>query len=162
MKRILIYAATISVILSSCKKSETAESNKYAEIEKAAWLIGTWENNSPEGNLSETWSKENDSVYNGQSYFIKKQDTLHSEQITLTQTGTELVYRPTVQGQNNNKPVDFKMTNSTDKQIVFENQAHDYPQKIVYNKITGDSLVATISGMQQGKPSSESYPMKKK
>jgi hypothetical protein len=162
MKRILIYAAMISVVFSSCKKSESAETNKYAEIEKAAWLIGTWENNSSEGNLSETWKKENDSVYNGQSYFIKKQDTLHSEQIRLSQVGAELVYRPTVQGQNNNKPVDFKMTSSTDKQIVFENAGHDYPQKIVYNKITADSLVATISGMQQGKPSSESYPMKKK
>jgi hypothetical protein len=162
MKRILIYAAMISVVFSSCKKSESAETNKYAEIEKAAWLIGTWENNSPEGNLSETWKKQNDSVYNGQSYFIKKQDTLHSEQIRLSQAGVELVYRPTVQGQNNNKPVDFKMTSSTDKQIVFENAGHDYPQKIVYNKITADSLVATISGMQQGKASSESYPMKKK
>jgi hypothetical protein len=35
-------------------------------------------------------------------------------------------------------------------------------QKIVYKKVNENSLVATISGIQQGKESSESYPMKKK
>lgn len=142
----------------SCKKSD---SNKNEKIKAANWLLGNWENNSADGNLSETWKKINDSTFQAQSYFIKENDTLHFESITLQQKGEELTYTATVQGQNNDKPVSFKLTTSTEKQLVFENPKHDYPQKISYNQITTDSLVAKISGIQQGKPSSEQYSMKK-
>jgi len=158
-KTILTLAFTITLM--SCKNSaeKTSEPSKF---EKVAWLEGTWENNSPEGNLSETWTKENDSVFKGQTYFIKGKDTLHNESIMLTQKGEDLVYSPTVKGQNNDKAIDFKLTVSTTNQLSFENKAHDYPQKIVYTKVTNDSIVAEISGIQQGKASSEKYPMKKK
>jgi hypothetical protein len=142
----------------SCKKSETKE---YEKIKIANWLIGTWENNTVEGNLSETWKKINDSTFQAQSYYIKSKDTLHFETITLQQTGEELTYSATVKGQNNDKPVAFKLTNATEKQLIFENPKHDYPQKISYTQITADSLVSKISGIQQGKPSSENYSMKK-
>jgi hypothetical protein len=158
MKKIILFLSAIA-ILASCKRGKEA---KAPEIEKAAWLVGNWENKSPEGNLSEIWTKENDSVYHGQSYFVKSKDTLHFETISLTQVGDAVYYTPTVIGQNGNKPVVFKMTLMADRQMVFENPAHDYPQKITYTKITNDSLVASISGIQQGKPSSEKYPMGKK
>jgi hypothetical protein len=73
-----------------------------------------------------------------------------------------LIYSPTVKGQNNDESVDFKLSSESENTFVFENPKHDYPQKIVYKKVNENSLVATISGMQQGKQSSESYPMKKK
>ena len=158
MKQIIL-SLSILAMLASCKKGK--EGNVRA-IEKAAWLVGNWENRSPEGSLSEIWTKENDSVYHGQSYFIKSKDTLHFETISLTQVGDAVFYTPTVVGQNGDKPVPFKMTAITDKQMVFENPAHDYPQKIVYKKISSDRLIATISGKQQGKQTQESYPMAKK
>ncbi len=129
---------------------------------KAYWLIGTWENKSQNGELTERWEKQNDSVYNGESFFIKGKDTIHSEQIVLSETDGKVKYSPKVKGQNDDKPVDFTMTTVTDKQLVFENQSHDFPQKITYTKITNDSLVAEISGNHQGRPMSEKYPMKRK
>lgn len=159
MNRTVILALALSAIFMACK--DTAQS-KERKIKKAEWLIGTWANESPYGNLSESWQKENDSVYRGQSFFIKGKDTIHSESIALAERNGEVFYSPTVQGQNGDKPVDFKMTAATDKQLVFENPAHDFPQKITYTKITNDSLVAEISGKQQGKPASEKFAMKKK
>ena len=79
----------------------------------------------------------------------------------MQQKGEELTYSAAVKGQNNDKPVAFKLTTQTEKQLVFENPKHDYPQKISYTQITSDSLVAKISGIQQGKPSSEQFSMKK-
>jgi hypothetical protein len=116
-----------------------------------------------DGILSETWKKENDSTFSGKSYFIvNSKDTVHSETIILTQLNDELIYSPTVKGQNDDKPIDFIMTSDSENNFVFENPKHDYPQKIVYKKATENSLVATISGMQQGKVSSEGYGMKRK
>ena len=148
------------LILASCQeKSE----NKYEKLEKMNWLVGQWENTTPEGLLKETWTKVNDSTFSGQTYFIKNEkDTVHSESIVLTQSKDEVIYRPTVKGQNNDEPVDFKLTSEVENSFTFENQKHDYPQKIVYKKVNDTSLIATISGIQQGKQSSESYPMKKK
>lgn len=156
MKKAILLLA-ITTCLLSCKKTE-----KENKLQTTDWLIGTWENKSNEGDMVETWSKNNDSLYSGSSYFIKGKDTLHSESIQLTQKANVVLYTPTVKGQNNNQPISFQLTKQTSKQLVFENPKHDFPQKIVYQQITADSLVATISGIQQGKASSESFPMKKK
>jgi hypothetical protein len=45
--------------------------------------------------------------------------------------------------------------------LVFENPKHDYPKKITYTQITEDSLEAEISGILEGKASSEKFSMKK-
>jgi hypothetical protein len=142
----------------SCKNSESNEKDK---IKSANWLLGKWATQTAEGTLSESWKKLNDSTFQAESFFIKGKDTLHFESITLQQKGEELFYNATVKGQNENKAISFKMTVGTEKQLVFENPKHDYPQKIAYTQIKKDSLVASISGVQLGKPSSEKFGMKK-
>jgi hypothetical protein len=153
-KAILILIIVLT--FTSCLKSKEA-----SKIVVADWLLGKWENNSADGNLSESWTKVNDSIYDGESYFIKGKDTLHFEKIQMKQKGEDLFYIATVKGQNNDKPVTFKHNDTIEKQLVFENPKHDFPQKIVYSQITKDSIVIQISGIQQGKPSSERFSMKK-
>lgn len=154
-----LLIASLTLLVSCQNKSD----KKFEKLEKMNWLIGQWENTTPEGYLTETWIKTNDSTFSGQTYFIiNKKDTVHNESIVLTQVNDDLVYRPTVKGQNNDEAVDFKLTSEAENIFAFENPKHDYPQKIVYKKINEKSLVATISGKQQGKPSTESYPMQKK
>ena len=158
MKNVVILAVVV-VFISCQNKSE----KNFDELEKMSWLVGEWENTMPEGVLTETWSKSNDSTFIGKTLFINEKDTIHSEDIVLTQKGENLLYIPTVKGQNDDKPVEFKMMESKiENEFAFENPKHDYPQKIVYKKVNETNLVATISGKQQGKSSSESYPMKKK
>jgi len=158
MKKLILSMAVLSLI--ACQNK--AEKN-FEQLEKMNWLVGEWENKMPEGVLTETWTKTNDSTFAGKTLFINEKDTLHSEDIVLTQKGETLLYIPTVKGQNDDKPVEFKMTESkTENEFAFENPKHDYPQKIVYKKVSDTNLVATISGKQQGKPSSESFPMTKK
>jgi len=142
----------------SCKNSET---NEKDQIKSAQWLLGKWGTKTADGDLSESWKQLNDSTFQGESFFIKGKDTLHFETITLQQKGEQLFYNATVKGQNENKAVSFKLTSKTEKQLVFENPKHDYPQKIAYTLIKKDSLVASISGVQLGKPSSEKFGMKK-
>ena len=161
MKSTIITSIIAAICLTSCK---TDSSNKsFEKLEKMSWLIGEWENKMPDGVLTETWVVYNDSIFAGRTVFVKDKDTLHYEEILLTQKGETLLYIPTVKGQNDNKPVEFKMSETkTENEFAFENPAHDYPQKIVYKKVNDTNLIATISGKQQGKPSSESYPMSKK
>lgn len=157
-----MFQKTILILLLltifSCKESDANEKEK---MKAANWILGNWENKSVDGNLSETWKKVNDSTFEAQSYFIKEKDTLHFESIILQQKGEELTYSTMVKGQNEDKAVAFKLTTTTEKQLVFENPKHDYPQKIIYSEINPDNIVVKISGIQQGKPSSEQYSLKK-
>ena len=146
----------IALTFASCGKSKVV-----SKIVVADWLLGNWENKSDDGDLLENWKKVNDSLYEGESYFIKGKDTLHFEKIQMKQKGEALFYITTIKGQNNDKPVTFIHNDTIEKQLVFENPKHDFPQKIAYSKITKDSIIIQISGIQQGKPSSERFSMKK-
>ncbi len=157
-------ALVIASAIISCKNSNNKNITEntitnFSELEKANWLIGEWQNNSPEGNATEVWEKENDSTFVGKSYFVIGKDTVSSESISLQQNGKDLFYIPTVKGQNNEQPVKFALTLSTNKQLVFENTKHDFPQKISYTQITKDSLLAEISGKMDGKQNSQKFSM---
>ncbi|KIC02780.1 hypothetical protein OA88_06540 [Flavobacterium sp. JRM] len=156
-QKITLILLLLAVV--SCKNAETPEKDK---IKTADWLIGKWENVSPQGTLTETWSKVNDSTFQGSSYFIKGKDTIHFESIKLQQKGEDLTYNATVKGQNNDQAVAFELTTSTEKELVFENPKHDYPQKISYTKDANNTLTAEISGKLQGKLASEKFVMVKK
>ena len=155
MKKAILLLVTI-LTFASCGKSK-----EVSKIVGADWLLGKWENKSDNGNLLETWKKANDSIFIGESYFIKGEDTLHSEQIKLEQKGEDLYYISTIKGQDNDKPVTFKHNTEIVKQLVFENPSNDYPKKIIYSQISKDHMIIHISGMQQGKPSSTKYSLKK-
>jgi hypothetical protein len=155
-----VKVIVVCVLFLSCQPSSD---KKFEQLEKMNWLVGQWENKIPEGILTETWTKTNDSTFSGTSYFIiNKNDTVHSEIILLTQLKDELIYSPKVKGQNDDKSVDFILTSNIENSFVFENPKHDYPKKIVYKKVAENGLITTISGIQQGKQSNESYPMKRK
>lgn len=169
MKKSLIYlipCVLISVI--SCKEAHDGKlppkeivSKKFEAVENANWLVGRWENNSDEGNLSEFWTKANDSTFHGESYFVIKNDTVFGEKVELMQRGKDFIYEARVAKQNDEKPVPFKLTTSSETEMVWENPAHDYPNKIVYQNVGNDSLVAEIFGTKDGKVKSEVFKMKK-
>jgi hypothetical protein len=130
-------------------------------FEKLDWFIGSWKGEIKESIFIETWEKVNDSLFSGQSYFIEGGDTVSRETISLQLQDTSVFYIPLVEGQNDNKPVYFKLTFSDNTYAVFENPGHDFPQKITYQLRNGDSLIATISGLQEGKRRIISFPMKR-
>lgn len=160
----LLVILTLTV-LTSCKKEIKTETpvKTYSNLAKAEWFIGEWGNKSAEGELTERWKKENDSVYFGESYFVVgEKDTVFGEHVHLEDKNGKLSFIVTVPGQNDELPVTFEMTSSTDNQIVFENPKHDYPSKIVYKKVGNDSLVAEIYGVKKGKVASEKFLMAKR
>jgi hypothetical protein len=93
----------------------------------------------------------------GESYFININNTLFAEKVRLEQRKNDLFYIVSVPNQNEEQPVAFKLTSSTNDYLVFENPEHDFPKKITYKLVTKDSLYAEISG--DGK--SQGFPFTK-
>ncbi len=131
------------------------------DIQKAKWLIGTWENKTQQGNIYETWNKLGDDELSGKSYSVKDKDTIVFENIRLVQENKKLFYIPTVKNQNDGLPVRFAAKTISENQLVFENPEHDFPQMIAYTKITSDSLIAEISGTRNGQKRKHTFPMKR-
>jgi len=155
MKKLVLLASLLLVI--SCKKDNLAD-----KLNPAQWIIGSWEQKTDKGILTESWQRQNDSVFVGSCYFINESDTLHSETILLEQRADSITYSANVKGQNNDKAVPFRLTTANTNSLVFENPAHDYPQKIVYQKSKSNGLLVTISGILHGKKSVEKYNFSKK
>ncbi|WP_300665856.1 DUF6265 family protein [Fluviicola sp.] len=131
------------------------------QIKKAEWLLGTWKNTTSRGILYETWTKNGENEFAGKSYKVKNQDTMVFERIRLVYEENQLYYIPTVGNQNNGEPVRFALKKISEKELVFENPEHDFPQVISYTKIREDSLVAEISGVRNGETKRQTFPMKK-
>lgn len=155
MNRNIIPGLCIALlVVSACGIGEKSR------LEKADWLLGSWENNSEQGKMSETWIKEGENAYTAETYFVIGTDTVFREHSELKETGENLECAITIPDQNNGKPVVFKLTKQEDHQLVFENPKHDFPQVITYMH-KGDSVIAEISGKQKGKFAKERFAMVK-
>lgn len=160
MKYIFLLAFSLTFIACGDKRTSASEGTPL-RIAEASWLIGTWSNSVKDRRDFEEWRKYDDSTYIGRSYSIVGIDTVSSETIQVEERGGEVLYIPTVQGQNDNQPVFFKLTLSEPGKIVFENADHDFPQKITYQLVSSDSIVAEISGLIDGKLRANVFPMKR-
>lgn len=165
-KKGLYVSVIIMMAAVSCKKEVVIEKTEqserqFAELEKANWFLGRWENNSAEGNLSETWKKLNDSTFFCETYFVVKNDTVFAEHVSLEERNGKLSYVARVPNQNDEKPVSFELTENSAGKLIFENPKHDYPSKIIYDQVGTDSLVAEIRGVKNGKEKSAFFRMKK-
>lgn len=153
MKRRLLYAVFGSVVLCSWTIQHKNP------IEKASWLIGTWENKTPKGSIYETWIRISDNEFSGKSYILKEKDTIIFETIRLVQEQDGLFYIPTVKNQNDGSAVRFALKSISDTAMVFANSQHDFPQIISYTRINTDRLVAEISGTNDGRTRKQTFPM---
>jgi Domain of unknown function (DUF6265) len=135
MKKILIFF--LFILSFSCKQKTT--SNPKINLD---WLIGCWVYTDEMGDYTETWEKKGSNTYNGNAIQIKGKDTTFAESMKLD--SIQLVVK--MIGQNEDKAVAFPIKNSTDSSVIFENLAHDFPQRIVYSKPNKDSITAYIEG----------------
>lgn len=155
MKKRLFLAAMVFVFF--CSWTIGFES----KINKASWLIGTWENKTSRGSIYEAWVKVNDQEFSAKSYALKEKDTMVFEQVRLLQEAGKLFYIPTVKNQNGGLPVRFALKTMNDTTLVFENPQHDFPQVISYTKIDKDHLIAEISGVKNGQERKQTFPMQR-
>lgn len=141
MKTLAILILSASALLFSGAKT----------IHQFAWLEGEWHNDgSP---AFEVWQIQNDTVMLGGSYHNDGKEWLRDETIQFKYEAGEYWYIPTVEGQNNNQPVAFKLTSYTDTSFVAENPQHDFPKRIAYRTFKQGRLqkmIAEISGNRNG------------
>ena len=126
-------------------------SNAFAQKDAFKWISGTWVLKTNRGDMVEKWVAANDSTFRGKSMMVKTPgDSAVQETIELQWRSKAWSYVPTVQGQNNNKPVVFPIIFSGREEFIAHNPNHDFPQRIAYRKVK-NQLFASIEGSRTGK-----------
>lgn len=110
------------------------------------YLQGTWKMENKE--IYEHWDKPNESALKGFSYSLKDGKMTVSEYLEITEINKEINYKATVLNQNQGKEVKFKLTKK-DSTYTFENPDHDFPKKIVYQKLNDKEIFVRISDGRQ-------------
>ncbi len=101
----------------------------FAQTKLPTFMQGTW--NADRGNIHEHWDVISPTLMKGYSYEIVEGQIIVSEYLEIAAKGKTTYYSATVIGQNDGKPVQFKMTRA-DSVYIFENPKHDFPNKITY------------------------------
>ncbi len=88
--------------------------------------------------------------------FTRREYTvIESETIVLSESDGRLVYTVHRRGQ---PTTTFLSRRVTRDQVVFENPAHDFPQRIGYQRRGADELFAWIEGVVDGKERRVEFP----
>lgn len=148
----LILRISLSVLMASVTLMADGD------IAALSWMAGCWEGKAGSLTVEEQWTKPTADLSLGISRNRKQSKTVFHEFMRIDRQGADVFYTPRI--GSSEKPVSFKLIRQSDGEVVFENAAHDFPQRILYRKVEG-GLHARIEGMDKGKARAEDFPMRR-
>jgi hypothetical protein len=123
-----------------------------------SWLSGCWHGGSASRQTEEHWSKPAGDSLIGMSRTIRDGKTVAYEFLQIRREGEEVHY---IAQPNGGPKTAFKLVRSGEREVVFENPEHDFPQRILYRLEPDGSLFARIEGQVNGQPRGQDFPMKR-
>ena len=124
-----------------------------AKVESLDWMAGGWVSESPRAKVAETWLGPGNGlmVAVNLSTFANGRKSFEFLRIAETPEGFSYFASP-----GGRPPVEFKLKELGEKRVVFENAAHDFPQRILYWR-EGEALVARIEGKVKGEEKGQQW-----
>ena len=123
-------------------------------IADLSWMAGSWNGESRGIQMEEHWTAPKGNSMVGIHRDTGKGRTLLFEFLRIEQQGDQIVYLSMPNGRSPATPFPLKELSGT--RVVFENPAHDFPQRIIYWK-DGNDLRARIEGTRNGKTGGEEW-----
>lgn len=117
------------------------------KVEQLAWMAGSWEGTAGKASLEEHWTDAKGGTLFGVSRTIVGGKTVAFEFLRIETRADGIFY---VAQPGDRPPTDFKLTKLEGQSVVFENPAHDFPQRIIYRRNTDGTLHARVEGERAG------------
>ncbi|WP_269714568.1 DUF6265 family protein [Caulobacter sp. NIBR2454] len=117
-------------------------------VEELSWLVGSWTQKTAERDVVETWEPLASGVMKGVSVTKRPNRPDFVETTTITTEAAGPTFTATIPGQ---APTAFVRLPGPPGEAVFENKAHDFPQRVIYRRCDED-LCAAIEGTVKGEP----------
>jgi hypothetical protein len=130
-----------------------------SSVDDLKWLTGCWASVGGETGSGEQWTIPAGNTLFGVSRTVHGGKTVAYEfmQIRSTENGEiEFIAKPS--GQTG---ASFLMKSLTENEVVFENPAHDFPQRVIYRLKAPGNLEASIEGHVKGEGRTINFSLKR-
>ncbi len=128
-----------------------------AKVEQVAWLTGCWEYNTEARTVEEHWMTPRGHTMLGAGRTVQGEKLLEFEMVLIREQDGHLAYQAHPSGQPSTV---FLSRSIGEREIVFENLKHDFPQRVGYKR-EEDSLVAWIEGLRNGQTRRIEFPYRR-
>ena len=156
--RIITALSIVLLLLGTLSTSDARSSFSPANISSLTWLTGNWTGTKDGVEMEELWLAPKGNTMLSVHRDVKNGRTVSFEFLRIEATADAITYWASPRG----KPaVPFKMIESENRRVVFENAEHDFPRRIIYWQGDDGSLHAKIEGTLQGKPAAEEWTWKR-
>ena len=120
----------------------------FAQTTFPDFLVGTWKMENQE--TYEHWDKLDANTLKGLAYKVEDGKMVVAEYLDIQKVKKKIVYTATVLDQNGGVGINFTLTQS-DSSFVFENPKHDFPKKVIYQRLSDSEIYVQVSdGKQDG------------
>jgi len=126
-----------------------------AAIEQLTWLSGCWQRARPDGRSEEHWMAPLGGTMLGMSRSVRGGKTTEYEFLQIRDVDGALSYvaRPSGQAE-----ATFRAKAVSAREAVFEDLAHDFPQRVIYRRNDDGSVTARIEGTMNGQARGVDFP----
>lgn len=150
---------TIALFLLAPVSSAHAQPAKPS-INDLSWLAGCWEANVRGRKVNEHWMKPGGGIMLGMARTVSQGKAAEFEFTQIREDKDGSIYyvaKPSGQAEASFKLVILK----NKKMAVFENPQHDFPQRIIYSRLSDGSLFARVEATVNGQLRGIDYPYKR-
>lgn len=123
------------------------------DVAKLDWLAGTWVQEKDGVVVRETWLAPKDGVMAGVGQTNRPGRPAFVEYVRISAEPAGATFTATLPGQ---APTPFVLLPRPEGEAVFENKAHDFPQRVFYRRC-GEELCAGVEGEVDGKVRREEW-----
>ena len=135
------------VFVFALSASATTASAQSRPSDALSWLSGCWERRTPTAVVEEHWSSPSGGTLLMFGRTLRRDSVLEYEFVRVFEKGDTLIYDARPSGQ---APAEFRATPPFQPTVTFSNPTHDYPQRVIYRRLSGDSLLARVEGTRNG------------
>lgn len=125
-----------------------------AGLDPLSFMAGHWVQKDGREEVQETWLGPRGDTLAGVNLTHRPESRASFEFLRIAMKNGQPVYFASPGGR---PPVEFPVKEIAAGSVVFENMAHDFPQRIVYRRIDADTLLARIEGTVQGKTRAQEW-----
>ena len=147
-------ALTVLVAVTCVGAARDVTTQAATGIDRVAWMQGCWELTSGTRVVEEMWSAPRAGSMLGLGRTVRDGALVEHEFVIIRERDGRLIYFAHPSGQ---APAEFTSTIVAEERVVFENLAHDFPQRVSYER-QGSSLKAYVEGTIDGRARRIEFP----
>ncbi|MES2523459.1 MAG: DUF6265 family protein [Gemmatimonadota bacterium] len=143
----LLTAAMLLVPAASHAQGAPSNTASGDPVAGLVWLSGCWAQTTGARVVEEFWQAPRGGMMMGMGRTTNGPRLVEFEYMRIEGRGDTLVFVALPSGQAG---AQFRARPPYDREVVFENPAHDFPQRVRYRRVGRDSVHARVEGMQNG------------